>query len=103
MVHGHVKTDRRNERLHEAALEKLRLHPELMPTVLALLDRWLTLEELRSSRSWLMQWREMLTSWPFQRLRDTVLDKERGQTLRQCSPLGPVLTARERWALLEEV
>jgi hypothetical protein len=101
--HGHTLADLRHWRLHEVALEKLERHPELLPSVLALLDRWLAREELRPSRRWLEQWRVMLTAWPFDRMRETVLDKEEGQTLRQCSPLGPVLSARERWKALGEV
>ena len=102
MLHGHSKADVRHWRLHEAALDKLRLHPELLAPVLSLLDRWLEQEDLRPARRWLEQWREMLTTWPFERLFQTVLDEEQGSILRQCSPLGPVLTASERWAALEE-
>ena len=101
--HGHAKADLRHWYLHHAALEKLRLHPELLPLVLALLDRWLQQEELRPSRRWLEEWREMLTAWPHERMRTTVLDEAQGQMLRQCSPLGPVLTTLERWAALREV
>jgi hypothetical protein len=45
----------------------------------------------------------MLTDWPIERLAAVVLDPIDGLTLRQCSPLGPVLTPRERWAALAEV
>ena len=55
------------------------------------------------SRPWLMQWREMLSGWTPEQIADVVLDPESGQTLRQCSPLAPVLTPQERWAALEEV
>jgi len=102
MLHGHSKADLRNWHLHRVALEKLQRHPELLSAVLGLLDGWLGDDNLRSSRPWLEQWREMLTAWPFERMRATLLDPERGQTLRQCSPLGPVLTAQERWQALAE-
>jgi hypothetical protein len=36
-------------------------------------------------------------------MREHVLDAEGGQVLRQCSPLAPVLTPQERWAVLKEV
>lgn len=42
----------------------------------------------------------MLGSWDVERIGRVVLDVEAGQTLRQCSPLGPALTPRERWATL---
>lgn len=98
--HGHKRADARHLLLHRLALEKLRQHPELRAPVLELLDRWLADVSLRPSHRWLAQWREMLTSWPFDRLAEAVLDQKDGQTLRQCSPLGPVLSPRERWAAL---
>jgi hypothetical protein len=42
----------------------------------------------------------MLSSWEVDRIAGVVLDPDEGQTLRQCSPLGPALTPRERWAVL---
>ena len=45
----------------------------------------------------------MLAAWPIERIAETVLEDETGQVLRQCSPLGPALTPRERWAALAEV
>ena len=45
----------------------------------------------------------MLTSWTLERVAETVLDPVRGQTLRQCSPLGPALTPAERWRALAEL
>jgi hypothetical protein len=45
----------------------------------------------------------MLADWPIDRIAAVVLDPERGQTLRRCSPLGPALTPRERWTALAEV
>jgi hypothetical protein len=102
MLHGHSKADLRNWHLHRVALEKLQQHPELLSSVLGLLDGWLGDDNLRCSRPWLEQWREMRTAWPFEKMRATLLDAERGQTLRQCSPLGLVLTAQERWQALRE-
>jgi hypothetical protein len=45
----------------------------------------------------------MLADWPIDRIEAAVLAEEAGQALRQCSPLGPALTPRERWAALEEL
>ena len=103
MVRGHRMSDLRHLHLHRMALEKLRERPALRRQCLELLDRWLASPEQAPSRTWLEQWREMLTDWPLERIAGTVLDPEGGQTLRQCSPLGPVLTPRERWAALAEV
>jgi len=101
-VHGHWRTDRRNLALHEAALRKLRADPGLAEACRALLDRWLRSPELSASRPYLARWRELLAG-SLDELSAVVPDEERGQALRQCSPLGPVFTARERWKILAGV
>jgi hypothetical protein len=93
----------RHIHLHRVAMEKLRHHPELRESCVALLDEWLGQREHAASKPWLMQWRQMLSSWTADQIADVVLDPESGQTLRQCSPLAPVLTPQERWAVLEEI
>jgi hypothetical protein len=100
--HGHLKAEFRHWHLHQVALEKLRLHPELMSAVRALLEQWLKSEALLPSRPWLQEWQAMLTHWSFEKLCSTVLDWKQGQVLRQCSPLGPVPSPQERWAALAE-
>ena len=45
----------------------------------------------------------MLRDEPLDCVAKVVLDEEHGQMLRQCSPLAPVLTPRERWAALKEI
>ena len=61
-----------------------------------LVDAWLATPD-HPARPWLLEWRAMLADGPLERIVAVVLDPEGGQTLRQCSPLGPALTARERW------
>jgi hypothetical protein len=102
-AHGHARSDRRNLHLHRVALEKLAHHPELRRACLSLVDEWLGRREHEASRSWLLQWREMLSTWSLPEISAVVLDPEAGQTLRQCSPLAPVLTPQERWAALDEI
>ena len=102
MEHGHSGADARNLHLHRAAVEKLRRSPELVEPCLRLVNRWLSVPE-QPARRWLFEWQEMLAHWSVDQLADVVLDEVRGQTLRQCSPLGPLLTPRERWRLLEEI
>ncbi len=101
MVHGHHRADVRSLYLHRAALEKLRQEPEQRQACLRLVEQWLAVPDQPAAR-WLVAWREMLTSWPFERLQAVLLDEAGGQTLRQCSPLGPLLTPPERWRVLEE-
>ena len=90
----------RNLGLHRVALAKLREQPEVRRACIALVDRWLAMPNLTSSYSWIRQWREMLSEWPQERMETVVLNAVGGQTLRQCSPLGPTLSPRERWAAL---
>jgi hypothetical protein len=59
--------------------------------------------EHRPASPYLEQWRDMLAHWPIDRIVAAVLDEEAGQALRQCSPLGPTLSPRERWRLLDEI
>lgn len=101
--HGHARSDLRNLRLHRAAIEKLRRHPELREPCLDLVREWRQRKENQASAPWLAQWHEMLSCWSVDRIADAILGPEEGQTLRQCSPLAPVLTPRERWAVLEAV
>ena len=100
--HGHARTDYRNLALHRAALDKLRLQPQLLSRVLALLEKWLADDALKDSRPYLRQWHDMLTKWPFERMAEFVLHPENGQAIRQCSPLGPALTPRERWSIFKQ-
>lgn len=101
--HGHERADQRNLHLHRVALKKLRRYPELTSHALELVEKWLEDEATQPSRAWLEEWRVMLSDWSVERMMDVVLDPQGGQTLRQCSPLGPVLTPRERWDALHEI
>jgi hypothetical protein len=101
--HGHAHADSRNLHLHRVAFDKLRQYPELLEPVVDLIGRWLADGLHEPSRHWLGKWREMLTTWPLERVVEVVLDAEHGQELRQCSPLAPVLTPQERWAALDEL
>ncbi|MCC6811326.1 MAG: hypothetical protein IT381_28100 [Deltaproteobacteria bacterium] len=103
IMHGHSKADARNLGLHQVALKKLAQHPELRVRCIALVDRWLAMPERAPSASWLRDWRQMLETWSDAQLASVVLDEVGGQTLRQCSPLGPALTPRERSAALIEI
>jgi hypothetical protein len=103
MTHGHERSDRRNLELHRAAFAKLERQPGLRNECLALVDQWIGDPDHRPAQRWLRQWREMLAEWPLERIKETVLSPTDGQTLRQCSPLAPVLTPRERWKVLEVI
>jgi hypothetical protein len=102
-AHGHSRADARNLYLHRAALANLLGDPALRERCLSLVTRWLAQPEQRPAWPYLERWREMLAHWPPERIAPVVLDEEGGQALRQCSPLGPALTPRERWQLLREI
>lgn len=102
-VHGHAAADRRNLHLHRAVFARLRARPELRQPCLLLAERWLKDPALKSAAPYLRQWRDMLADWPMERIEAIALSEDGGQALRQCSPLGPALTPRERWAVLDEV
>jgi len=84
-------------------MARLRDEPGLIEPCLTLLESWLASPQQRPARVYLEQWHEMLRCWPIEKVAATVLDEHGGQALRQCSPLGPTLTPRERWALLAEI
>ncbi len=94
------RSDARNLALHRAALTKLRAKPELRRPCLDLVNRWLQSPGIEPSQVYLERWRDLLMSTSDDDLERTVLDPEAGQALRSCSPLGPVFTPRERWAVL---
>ena len=102
MSHGHEKADARNLALHRLALEKLRANPEASrQKVLALIDRWMAMPHLNGQIPLLVQWRKML-ELPSDFLTDKILADE-GQQLRQCSPLGVLITPQERFAVYREL
>jgi hypothetical protein len=97
------RSERRHRHLHRVALDKLEAHPRLRAECLTLVEEWIDRPEQAHARPWLEEWRRMLADWPIDRIRALVLDPERGQTLRRCSPLAPALSPQERWAALAEV
>lgn len=102
-MHGHHKSDARSLALHRAALENLKRRPELKDACLQLAVSWKGRPDLAHARQWLEQWSEMLAQWTDDRICATVLDEIQGQALRQCSPLGPAISPRERWRILADV
>jgi len=102
-MHGYRKSDLRHLHLHRVALEQLRDRPDVRRQCLELAQRWSRSPDQAPSRQWLLQWCDMLADWPLESIARIVLDPEEGQTLRQCSPLGPTLTPQQRWMALAEI
>jgi len=95
-----MRSDRRNLHLHEAAVRKLRAHPELRAKCLAVLERWSLMDARTGVRPHFDLWRELLTTSTDDELARVVLDPAAGQTLRSNSPLTPVLDESERLSSL---
>lgn len=93
--HGHAKADARDLALHRLAFEKLRADPDGgRQAALALLERWLAMPHLAASRPLLQRWQRLL-ELPVEQV-ETQIMSEQGQQLRQCSPLGVLITTAER-------
>lgn len=94
----HRASDEQSLRLTEVALQRLRAQPELEAQVRATLDHWDRVAPL-ASKPLRDTWRRILDD------RDWALALERsdrGQQLRQASPLGRALDAPTRWSIIRQ-
>jgi hypothetical protein len=91
---GHRRHDLCSLALHEAAVSRLKMQPELARQALDVLARW----ERGNvhSRPLFDEWRRIIESRGWQR---AVERSDRGQQLRQASPLAFVLDKSERDAI----
>ncbi|MBN1443542.1 MAG: hypothetical protein JXA90_12600 [Planctomycetes bacterium] len=102
MKHGHEKADERNLALHRLALRKFRQDPAGSKTkILALLDRWSALPHLKRQAPLLDAWRKIL-ELPPEQVEAEILNDE-SQQLRQCSPLGVLISPEERFAVYRDL
>jgi hypothetical protein len=94
----HRTSDEQSLRLTEAALQRLLAQPELLAQVRATLDHWDRVAS-PASKPLRDEWRRILETRDWGR----ALDRgERGQQLRQASPLARALDARTRWAIIRQ-
>jgi hypothetical protein len=94
----HRASDEQSLRLTRAALRRLIARPDLLEQVRATLDHWDRVAP-PGSKPLRDEWRRILElrDW------DAALDGgDRGQRLRQASPLGRALDARTRWAIIRQ-
>ncbi|HAK95060.1 MAG TPA: hypothetical protein DCM87_08685 [Planctomycetes bacterium] len=101
MRHGHEKADARNLALHRLALEKLQRDPSQVAKVFELLDRWSAMPHLKRQAPLLGAWRRLLELPPVQW--EAMILSDESQQLRQCSPLGVLITAQERFAVYRDL
>ncbi|MFO1269125.1 MAG: hypothetical protein U1F67_21680 [Rubrivivax sp.] len=94
----HRTSDEQSLRLTEAALHRLVAEPELLVQVRATLDHWDRVAP-PSSKSLRDEWRRILDTRDWQA---AMQRSDRGQQLRQASPLGRALDARTRWAIIRQ-
>jgi hypothetical protein len=111
----HRLSDLQSLRLHQAAIDILKLQPERLQAVLATLDHWDAVAP-QASKPLRDEWREILQGGFWERAlalddrgqqilqggfweRALALD-DRGQQLRQSSPLGGALPAGRRLAII---
>lgn len=93
----HLRHDLRSLALHQEAVRVLRAHPEKASRALEVLTRWQAKGDVHTMPLW-DEWRRIIDGqlWEL-----AVQDNDRGQQLRQASPLGFVLSEDQRAAILE--
>jgi hypothetical protein len=93
----HRRQDLRSLALHRAAVQVLTEHPERVQRVWEILSRWEKTADAHS-KPLLEEWRRIVEAkeWPL-----ALEESDRGQQLRQASPLGFVLDESQRKAILD--
>ena len=88
----HLRHDLRSLALHKEAVRVLRAHPEKAARALEVLTRWQATGDVHTMPLW-DEWRRIIEGrlWEL-----VVAETDRGQQLRQASPLGFVLSNDQR-------
>ena len=101
-MRSHEWIDARSLAMDQAIAEKLRAEPSLLDRARRTLNRWLE-QRQPTAPSVLLEWREILTHWPFGRILDLLGSvDETSRRLRQSSPFCGILSPEERLAILKE-
>jgi hypothetical protein len=102
MEHGHAKAEERHLALHRLAFEKLRADPEGgKHKARELLERWLGMANLEASHLLFRRWQALLDR-PVDEIEEEILGDTDHQLI-QCSPLGALITPRERFAVYQRL
>jgi hypothetical protein len=99
-LHTHPEIDARSLALHRLVAAKLRRNPQLLQGARQTLGRWRTVVDA-ASQPYLRQWEAAVEQGLDACLNLCEEDSARATALRQCSPLGAVLTAKERFLFLK--
>ena len=95
----HPELDDRSRALHALVAEKVRQDPERLNHARAVLARWRE-TVCANTQPYMLEWERILGSSTDEILAIAVENSQRGDALRQCSPLACILSPRERWAFL---
>lgn len=96
-MNGHARQDLRSLAMHQEAVRVLREHPETAARALEVLARWQAKGDAQTNPLW-NEWRRIIEGrhWDL-----AVEESDKGQQLRQASPLSFVLTEEQRSAILQ--
>lgn len=94
----HRQSDLQSLRLNQAAVAALRDRPHLLERVLGTLDHWDRVAP-EGSQALRDEWRRILLSGNYEQV---LTDDDRGQQLRQASPLGRALDPVTRLTIIRE-
>lgn len=97
----HLELDDRSRALHVLVAEKIRQDPARLDHARTILARWRA-TVCANTQPHMLEWERILGSSTDEILAIAVENSQRGDALRQCSPLACVLSPRERWAFLRE-
>jgi len=96
----HQEVDVRSLSLHRLVSAKVRNNPALLDNVRETLNRWRVLVDA-ASQPYLRQWEAAMDQGMEACLSLCEEDSPRASALRQCSPFGSVLSAKERFLFLK--
>jgi len=102
LARTHEWIDQRSLALDKAIALKLRVEPDLLQRAKDNLQRWIQQRQPGVPEA-LLEWKEILDTWPFEKILDFLTSSEQEPTrLRQSSPFCGILTEEERIAIFRE-
>lgn len=96
----HQNLDRRSLEMHCLVAEKIRRDPAILDQAADILARWR--KKSSHSQPYFEEWQRLINAGLDACLKVATEDSERGNALRQCSPLACLLTQEERLAFLAD-
>jgi hypothetical protein len=100
-VDGHRSAERRSLAMHRAIADRLRADPALIDKARARVAAWRANGEVHTD--YVDAWERLLALCLDELCAQLVDPGEHARALRQVSPFAGVLSARERWSILQGV